>query len=724
MERINTLYKLKYSITILLLLIFLIIGSALSQAETNLWYFGERAGLDFGKRNPVAVNNGKMSAMEGCAVASDSDGKLLFYSNGIEIWNKNHEFMDGYDYLLGSENSTQAALIIPFPGKSEQYFLFTSTDPKDSNLIAKGVFYFIVDMEQNNGLGKVILKNGFVLGDATEKLTAVEHSNGTDYWVIGCKSNTNSYHAFLIDENGFNLIPVISNSGSIQNSGSNGYDGYLKASPNGEFIASANFAPGIVDLFQFDRSSGKMQLYTSVEDDRLIGAYGIEFSPNNSLLYITTFNSSSYVFQFDITDPNNVLSTIIGNSAELKFGALQLGPDGKIYVAINNHDYLGVINKPDTPGTQCEFIENGVNLAGRICKLGLPNYLSGYFDQSSGCDETSFYYQNFINYSNLELVGASKVISDFLRLNPAEVNKSGAVWHNRQVPLKNGFITTFDFMLSEGQDKDEDGSYPGGDGIAFVIQNTSTNVMGAGGAGLSYSGIFNSIAIEFDTYMNTLPIYKDINDLSGSHISVQTNRHGKNSSQHSGSYTLGYAESPVDLKADGTIYNCKIEYDSKDQSLEIFIGIDENFDEPALVIESFIIEEIINLDDSQGAFVGFTAATGSSFEAHDLLSWYFCPGPSFYISSITKSTAQRNIIKCSPNPVVDYTNIEFEIIDPDWIKIGIYDILGISVDEIFDGYLVQGSYSIEWKRKDNQNGLYFIHFYSSRFSSFHRLILN
>lgn len=43
----------------------------------------------------------------------------------------------------------------------------------------------------------------------------------------------------------------------------------------------------------------------------------------------------------------------------------------------------------------------------------------------------------------------------------------------------------------------------GGDGIAFVIQEQDPRALGAGGAGLGYTGIENSLAVEFDTFYNS-----------------------------------------------------------------------------------------------------------------------------------------------------------------------------------------------------------------------------
>ncbi|MHA1342163.1 MAG: hypothetical protein ACTSO2_19505, partial [Promethearchaeota archaeon] len=70
--------------------------------------------------------------MEGCATISDKFGHLLFYTDGITVWNKNHRVMKNGEGLFGHVSSTQSAIIIPNPGKKNQYYIFT-VDAEDSS---------------------------------------------------------------------------------------------------------------------------------------------------------------------------------------------------------------------------------------------------------------------------------------------------------------------------------------------------------------------------------------------------------------------------------------------------------------------------------------------------------------------------------------------------------------------------------------------------------------
>ena len=61
-----------------------------SGKEGNIWYFGEYAGLDFNSGSPVALTNGQLNTNEGCATISDNNGNLLFYTDGMTVYNKSH----------------------------------------------------------------------------------------------------------------------------------------------------------------------------------------------------------------------------------------------------------------------------------------------------------------------------------------------------------------------------------------------------------------------------------------------------------------------------------------------------------------------------------------------------------------------------------------------------------------------------------------------------------
>ena len=73
-----------------------------SQNEGNIWYFGWNAGLDFNSGAPVALTDGQLFTLEGCASISDMNGDLLFYTDGMVVYNKNHVLMPNGSGIIRS----------------------------------------------------------------------------------------------------------------------------------------------------------------------------------------------------------------------------------------------------------------------------------------------------------------------------------------------------------------------------------------------------------------------------------------------------------------------------------------------------------------------------------------------------------------------------------------------------------------------------------------------
>jgi hypothetical protein len=354
-------------------------NTVFAQKENNIWYFGNHAGLDFNSGSPVALTNSSMFAIEGCSSISDASGNLLFYTNGIKVWDRNHVEMPNGDSLDGGPSSTQAALIVPFPANSLMYYVFTT---EDQTFVTHNFSYSVIDMSLNGGFGDVTIKNALLISPVTEKLTAVKHSNGNDIWVMTHGINNNSFYAYLVTTTSISGVPVTSNIGPVIVDTSNATNslGQMKFSSNGAKIAFAAWAGLYVDLFDFDSSTGIVsnEKYLTLPP---CDAYGLEFSQSGDYLYCTC-STNYHIFQWDIT--SNFASTInltrqlVGTASTVYLSSLQLGPDGKIYSACAGSHKLGAINNPELPGILCNYIDSAVSLSSNSLH-GLPNFITSYF---------------------------------------------------------------------------------------------------------------------------------------------------------------------------------------------------------------------------------------------------------------------------------------------------------------------------------------------------------
>ncbi|HDZ07417.1 hypothetical protein LCGC14_0119130 [marine sediment metagenome] len=384
----------------ILLVVIIYPFSVHSQGEADNWYFGFGAGIHFNEDGSVtSLDDGQLITQEGSGAISDPNGNLLFYTDGRTIYDQNHNIMQNGDGLLGTLSSTQSALIIPWPNNPNMYFVFT-TNTKNIYLPAIGLNFSIVDMSLNNGFGAVTIKNQNLLIDASEKLTAIQRDCDTNsYWLLSLSASNNArrpfdtYYAYEIDANGLNTQPVIS---QFQNFSVSDERGYMKFSPDGSFVAMASMRSGAF-VYDFDQNTGMLsnqkQLNLNAGDRDF--AYGLEFSPDSNLLYITCSNDAitiegnySTLIQFDMYANDINTSQIIIDDNELYRSALQLGKNGKIYRALSRTGiegipYLAAINEPNEIGLSCNYVQNAVELNTGLSSQGLPSFVQSYFQKNN-----------------------------------------------------------------------------------------------------------------------------------------------------------------------------------------------------------------------------------------------------------------------------------------------------------------------------------------------------
>lgn len=384
--------------------------------RTYHWYFGDAAGIDFSSGVAVADTTGQMHVYSGCSVISDTAGKLLFYTDGETVWNRNHQVMLNGTGLFGGTHPQQGSVIVPQPGNDSIYFIFhqkgvaTGDDPW-----INGLHYSIVNMKSDSGLGEVKQKNIELFRPNDEQLVAVHHANKCDVWVMGHEYRTNIWHAFLVTANGVNTTPVTTMIGAFPDTTINPWlPNGLKAqfSPDGKKLASDVFwdtynFPGLSDtlnLYDFDNSNGTLSNMISIPHSE-IGTFS--FSNDNTKLYIYEWHAvladtipwgAALFFQYDIT--SNTQSGIIATktrimkkicpTCEYDFCDFQNTPDNRIFIAKTETDTVLIIHSPNNMGTACNLDTIGMSLNGRIAGTSLPNFIQSYFGKdTTGCYTTA-----------------------------------------------------------------------------------------------------------------------------------------------------------------------------------------------------------------------------------------------------------------------------------------------------------------------------------------------
>jgi len=354
---------------IILALLLISTVSLFAQKESNYWYFGSNCGMHFTAGTPTVISNSAMTTGEGCAsISNQNTGDLLFYTDGSTVWDKNHGVMPNGTLLQGNSSTTQSSIITPKPGNPDIYYVFSL------DVGWGGLYYSEVDLSLNGGLGEVTAtKNVLLLANASEKVTAVSHTNNRDIWVITNEQATNAYHAYEITPAGVNTMAVVSNTGPVVNY----HLGYMRASVQGNKIA-ANHRQTSIELLDFDQSTGILSNSTTLNAIDVNRIYGLEFSPDGNLLYITE-ESSRILYQFDISSgvaATMNASRVMISGLTASGGAIQNAPDGKTYVALSIGDSLGVIDSPNVYGVGCMFRNDGLYMDGNQVRFGLPTFIS------------------------------------------------------------------------------------------------------------------------------------------------------------------------------------------------------------------------------------------------------------------------------------------------------------------------------------------------------------
>ncbi len=368
-----------------------------AQKQTNIWYFGNRVGLDFNQTPPNTLSDGTANSQEGSAAISDNNGRLLFYTNGRIVQNRKQLTMPNGASLLGDLSSTTNTVIVPMPGTDSLYYLFTIGSAREELPVFA---YNVIDMKADGGFGDIIVKNIIVEDTVLEKMAAIRHCNKRDVWIVIKKWNTDEYYAYLLTASGLSTTPVISSTGLVTTGQINNSIGALKFSSKGNKLAACHgFDNDAVEIMDFNNTTGVISnplvIHPNVipHQSTFNGVYGAEFSPDGRLLYVSSTNSNaepSTLYQFDITSNNAaaILASkqVIANTTPWIGGALQLAPDNKIYMAMWNDSALSVIENPNIYGSGCGFVFNKIYLAQSTnfpVQFGLPIFMQSYFDPAS-----------------------------------------------------------------------------------------------------------------------------------------------------------------------------------------------------------------------------------------------------------------------------------------------------------------------------------------------------
>lgn len=373
------------------------------------WTFGNRCHISFPNGgDPISEPSHAFTTDEGCASISDDNGNLLFYTDGRDLYDgslSTTPINPSSAPLGGHPSSANSAIIVPPAGGGTLYHVFAmgtwSASQNNTNDVLK---YTPVSVSGTTisiptPTRDVIDPTYGSDWMASEAMAATSHVDCNKYWVVVLDANNNEWVSILIESDaGPQPGNVVRSPYNAPLPASNVYG--MRISSDGRFIANANLqAPSVnihdtpesessFDIFTFDRATGLINYHSQIS---VLGnrprPYGMEFSNNSEHLYF-----SDYV-------AGTIHRHTIGTSAILaqcsliydyrgQIGALQMGPNGKIYATKRGQNTLISIDKPNavltnpssstSNRTDVEFQQKaqkagGGNLTMRsTAELGLP----------------------------------------------------------------------------------------------------------------------------------------------------------------------------------------------------------------------------------------------------------------------------------------------------------------------------------------------------------------
>ncbi|MBR6067471.1 MAG: hypothetical protein IKP45_06685 [Bacteroidales bacterium] len=374
--------------------------------EQAQWYYDSYASLDFRDGLARFNDDSQMDAVGSESSICDSNGNLLFYTDGRRIWNAQHESLNS---ILADQVEDRNTIILKF---TETKYAIISICGES------GILYkCIISVDTISNTIEASNWSALSLGNdwtGLSVLSAVPTTEPNKYWLLTTKKNANEYNEYsynrCVAKLSFNNNEIIVSNEYIDSVVfCNSIVRSIKVSPDAQYVLYNTECNGI-KFYRFYTISGQMEYIENCT--AVVGIKGsvAEFSASSNLLYVAYMSAVNEmtISQCDMKQLSpcecNVQQTDIfkwedqnnGNfQAEIN---LQRAPDGRIYVGrystvYQNSRMIGAILNPE--------IRDSTNGRDNIC--GIRMHAIDYNDNR-------FLNRiNFPNFVDVEEVDSCKV---------------------------------------------------------------------------------------------------------------------------------------------------------------------------------------------------------------------------------------------------------------------------------------------------------------------------
>ncbi len=329
------------------------------------WFWGNYASMDFSSGTAVANSDANVNAtvdgFESSVVQNDEHGNLLFYSDGKNLWDRNHVQINVAPIFSWNNATVPGLIIVPYPKHTGKYYIVSAPPGYLNNL---GPQFVMVDIIANSVTPAVRFNHPSIPTSVSECLTAVPHCNGIDYWVvIKGYPGDGKFYSILVTQDGMQAgaQPVIS---------ANFYTSYsaqIKGNHKGNKIGMAIFSSAayVFAEYDFDQATGVVsnQFLVPAQPGHQVGL-GLVYSINDSVIYsIQSFGGGvSKLYKYDATNLS-APGFLMQDPVESLY--LEVGPDHNVYLAQTgwNTPFMDMIINADSYANSA-FVLNGVDFTG------------------------------------------------------------------------------------------------------------------------------------------------------------------------------------------------------------------------------------------------------------------------------------------------------------------------------------------------------------------------
>jgi len=298
--------------------------------------YDDIVGLDFSSDPPSLFYTGISNGFEAISHAEDGNGNIVFWVNSNGVYDINSNLMPNSTGLNANSSSAEIS-VFPFPSDPSKFYIVYNDQ------LCSSMFYCIVDLTLNGGLGDVTAPNTLISNsEFSEGFEVVRIPCTENYYILAYECDVGIW-SFLVNDTGINTTGTFLQAVNTPMVGT--YAGRTELDYHfGRLGMSYGNVENTVFLGDYDPLTNTLN-GANIPVPSLIdqgspfpaGMMGIDFSPDGTKAYVANWLESGQddIFCYDFNTASWINQwnslTILGTTTT-SCGQIELGPDNRIYI--------------------------------------------------------------------------------------------------------------------------------------------------------------------------------------------------------------------------------------------------------------------------------------------------------------------------------------------------------------------------------------------------------